>query len=98
MSKPKAHSNEDWHRQDILAEVRKRGISLAELGRQHGYGNPRTIYNVFRVPYPKAERIIADFLGVKPEEIWPSRYEGKRAPKFNTVVTSNNKPSQRAVA
>nr|DAS48596.1 MAG TPA: winged helix-turn-helix DNA-binding protein [Caudoviricetes sp.] len=24
--------------------------------------------------YPKGERIISDFLGIPPQEIWPSRY------------------------
>lgn len=88
MSKQKAHSNQDWHRQDILAEIRKKGVSLAELGRHHGYENPTTLYNVFKAPYPKVEKIIAEFLGTQPEAIWPSRYVNKGVSKFSTTAVS----------
>lgn len=75
MSKSNTQSvAQDWHRQDIMAEIRKRGITVAELARQSGYKNPATFYNVFKLPYPKVERIVAEFLGVEPQEIWPSRY------------------------
>ena len=98
MSKSKTHSTEDWHRQDILAAIRKRGISAAELARRNGYDNPTTFYNVFKAPYPKVERIIANFLGMQPEEIWPSRYKdksvGPTVPKCNTGLNA----MQQAVA
>ncbi|MFN3879835.1 MAG: helix-turn-helix domain-containing protein [Nitrincola lacisaponensis] len=77
MSKSQTHSQQDWHRQDILAAVRKRGITVAELARQNGYNNSATFYNVFKAPYPKVERIIAKFLGLDPSEIWPTRYQSK---------------------
>lgn len=74
MSKAKASSKaKDWHRQDIMSEIRKRGSTLAELGRQNGC-KPATAYNVFHRPYPKMERIIAEFLNVEPQVIWPTRY------------------------
>lgn len=94
MSTKSTQSKQDWHRQDVLAAIRKKGISVAELARQNGYENPTTFYNVFKVPYPKVERIVAAFLELPPEEIWPSRYEGKTPPKLNTVATS----AQQAVA
>lgn len=75
MSKQSAHPKNDWHPEDIKAEIRKRGISVAQLARESGYRNPRTFMNVLRMPYPKVERIIAEFLEVKPESIWPSRYQ-----------------------
>lgn len=89
MSELKAHSNKDWHREDIKAAIRKHDISVADLARANGYNNPSTFANVFRMPYPKVERIIAKFLGAQPEEIWPSRYQEKRFPKFNTVMTTH---------
>lgn len=63
----------DWHRADIIAELRKKGTSLASLSRSSGL-NSRTLNNALDRRYPKAERIIADELGVHPSEIWPSRY------------------------
>lgn len=74
MSKSATHSNKDWHKEDIKAEVRKKGTTMSELARANGY-NPRTFSNVFNLKYPKVQRIIAEYLGHNPEEIWPSRYQ-----------------------
>ncbi len=67
------YSSTDWHPADIKAALEKRGLSLAKLNLAAGL-KKGTLNNVFRVKYPKAERIIAKALGVKPEVIWPSRY------------------------
>jgi len=74
----KKRSLSDWHPADIVAEIRKAGTSLAALGRKNGLANT-TLRNALDKPYPKAEQIIAQEIGVKPEEIWPSRYP-KSAP------------------
>lgn len=67
----------DWHKEDVKAEIRKRGSTMASLARKNGYKNPRTFSNVFAARYPKVERIIAEFLGVTPDVIWPSRYQSQ---------------------
>lgn len=74
MSRSETRPVTDWHPEDIKAEIRKRGVSVAELARANGYHSPRTFMNVLRMPYPKVERIIAEFLEVEPQAIWPSRY------------------------
>ncbi|EAT2981425.1 transcriptional regulator [Salmonella enterica] len=71
---------QDWHRADIVAALRKRGISLAQLSRNQGLAS-RTLNNAFERHYPKAESIIAQALDMVPEQLWPSRYEGKSAKK-----------------
>lgn len=70
----KTHSLTDWHPEDIKAAIRKKGITLSALAKANGYKAPRTFSNVFQTRYPKVQAIIADFLGVPPEQIWPSRY------------------------
>jgi Ner family transcriptional regulator len=65
--------NNDWHRADVIAALKKRGVSLASLSRDAGLG-PRTLNNALDRRYPKAEKIIAEAIGVEPNEIWPSRY------------------------
>ena len=75
MSNSKSYPTKDWHRQEVVAAIRMKGISVAELARRNGYDNPTTFYNVFRFSYPKVEKIVAEFLGKKPAEIWPSRYQ-----------------------
>ncbi|MGB0893254.1 MAG: helix-turn-helix domain-containing protein [Parashewanella sp.] len=69
-------SNErtDWHRADIVAELKKRGLSLAQLGEENGLSRS-TLKNALDKHYVKGEKIIADALGVRPENIWPSRYQ-----------------------
>ena len=70
---------QDWHRADIVAALHKRGLSLAQLSRDQGLA-PRTLNNAFERHYPKAERLIAQALGMTPEQLWPSRYENKIPP------------------
>lgn len=65
----------DWHRADVIAALKKKGISLAGLSRGAGL-NSRTLNNALERRYPKGERIIAEAIGVQPCEIWPSRYAG----------------------
>ena len=76
----------DWHREDILAAVRKKKKSLAALSREHGLSSG-TLSNALIRPWPRGEEIIASAIGLPPEEIWPSRYRSKRyrVRKRNTI-------------
>lgn len=66
----------DWHRADVVAALKKVGWSVRALSIASGLG-PNTLKNALSQPYPKAERIIADALGMRPEEIWPQRYAAR---------------------
>ncbi|EBA9592290.1 transcriptional regulator [Salmonella enterica] len=61
------------HRSYIVAELHKRGLSLAELGRRNGL-SMHTLKNALDKPYPRAESIIAEAIELSPEKIWPERY------------------------
>ena len=63
----------DWHPADIVAQVKKKGSSLAALSRHSGLAGS-TLSNVLHRRWPKGERIVAEFIGVSPEVIWPTRY------------------------
>ena len=63
----------DWHPADIIAGLRKKGTSLAEVSRRAGLASS-TLTNALNRRWPKGERLIAEALGVAPETIWPSRY------------------------
>lgn len=65
--------NKDWHRQEILAAIRKKKGSLSALSRESGL-SPGTLANALTRPWPKGEMIIADAIGITPQEIWPSRF------------------------
>jgi len=72
------HTNDrDWDSWDVKHALGKRGLSMADLARQHNL-KPATLRDVFRRDsYPKVQRIIASALDMKPEQIWPSRYVNK---------------------
>ncbi|EDT2963631.1 transcriptional regulator [Salmonella enterica subsp. enterica] len=66
-------SRNDWHPADIIAALRKKKTTLAEQSRKAGLSSS-TLANALTRPWPRGEKIIADALGISPEDIWPSRY------------------------
>lgn len=80
MSKKAAPKKGDWHRADVIAELRKKGWSLSQLAKHHGYRSPTTLGNALNRHWPKGEKIIAFALGLEPSEIWPSRYLATQEP------------------
>lgn len=69
----------DWHPEDIKAEVRKRGITLADVARGAGL-KAASLRLALTLPRAEAESAIAAALDVHPMTIWPSRYraDGER--------------------
>lgn len=59
-----------WHRTDVMAAVRKRGSSLAEIARNVGFKR-QTMYWALIRPHLRANRAIAEFLGVPTHVLWP---------------------------
>lgn len=66
-------SREDWHPADIVAALRKAGWSYRRLSVYHNLA-PTTLSRVNQVSWPRGERLIAEAIGIPPEEIWPSRH------------------------
>ena len=64
-----------WHPEDIKAALRKRGWTIARIGREMGYAFPDTPRKVFVQPWPYMEQVVADLLHIHPAEIWPDRYK-----------------------
>lgn len=60
----------------IKFQLAVRGYSLAALAREHGVTRQQPQAALTR-PYPKWERIIAEHLGMTPQQIWPERYQQK---------------------
>lgn len=70
---PRPAPLQDWHRADIIAAIRKTGISLSALSRQHQLSSS-TLANALDRKWPRGEQIIATHLNLSPQVIWPSRY------------------------
>lgn len=77
---PKKAAAADWHPADIKAAIEKAGWSLRRLSKHQGMAAASLSMALHR-PWPRAERIIADAVGIAPQTIWPSRYEPNGRPK-----------------
>ncbi|PWW41593.1 Nlp family transcriptional regulator [Idiomarina loihiensis] len=69
----------DMHPADIKCALEKAGWTLRQLSKKHGF-SPNVVGRAFRRRYPKAQEIIAEALGMKPWDIWPSRYDENNNP------------------
>lgn len=94
----KKASQEDWHPADIIAALRKKGITLAGLAQAHGLKDASGLSVALVRSFPKGEKRIADAIGVHPNVIWPSRYnadgtrklQGFRQLQFNAASVARN--------
>ncbi|MDR3536997.1 MAG: helix-turn-helix transcriptional regulator [Acetobacteraceae bacterium] len=64
---------EDWHPADVLAALKKRGLTLAGLSIANGY-HPTAAGKALKQSWPAVELLIAAALEVRPQTLWPSRY------------------------
>lgn len=69
----------DWHPADVLAALKKRGKTLAGVSVAHGY-HPTAAGKALKRSWPALEHIIAEAIGLRPAEIWPSRYVDGHGP------------------
>jgi Ner family transcriptional regulator len=76
--------------EDIKAEIRRRGLNLAKLGRLYNVPHS-TLKSSFLGPCPKGDRVIAHALGLPVHEVWPDRYDEVGNRKTNH--SRNSKPS-----
>ncbi len=65
----------------IQYQLKMRGSSMAAVARQHGT-KPDCLRQVWRKTYPKAEKRIADALGLHPADLWPERYDKDGLPIY----------------
>lgn len=72
----------DWP--GIKAELHRRGMTLTALGEMNGV-HPSSVRKVATRPHYDAQKIIAEFIGRKPEDLWPDRYPQRRASILDTV-------------
>ena len=61
------------HPADIKAAIEKRNQSLTSLARKHVYSQSAFSLAI-RKPYPRAEKIIAQFLGISLHRLFPDRW------------------------
>ena len=84
----------DWP--GIVAALHREGMTLTELARRNGLPEG-ACRKVNSVGHYKAQKVIADFLGFKPEDLWPDRYpKGKPrildTRKYPPVASQKERP------
>jgi Ner family transcriptional regulator len=72
-----------WDRHNILGELRRRNMTLTELAKRNDK-SPGGFRTIWTRPNRENEAIIATFLGVPVEELFPDRY-----PKRTTTILSH---------
>ena len=66
-------------REWIKFQLRVRGSSFSALARELGVSRHAPRLALVK-PYPRMERVIAEKLGLKPQELWPERYDENGRP------------------
>lgn len=91
-----ARPREIWHLEDIKAELRKRHGAITHLSVAWGYSK-KAISKVLADPcYSRPlERRIARALGVKPQVLWPERWDEKGATRHRSGNQTDNTPKSR---
>jgi Ner family transcriptional regulator len=89
----------DWHPAEVVAALRMKGISLRQLALLNGYTNANSLTSALRRPYPLAEALIAEAIGIPAPRIWPSRYGSDGKPNrgasgAKALLPANAKPSR----
>ncbi|WP_041786063.1 helix-turn-helix domain-containing protein [Rhodospirillum centenum] len=73
-----------WHKEDIKAAIRKRGTTVTDLALSNGLGSS-TCRVALNTPCFTGEQVIAEFLGVPAQVLWPDRYEPDGTPRHPRV-------------
>jgi len=63
----------------IIYQAKLKGRTLAQIAREAGVSR-QCIYSVFRRPYPRMEKVVADALGMAVNVLWPERYYANGLP------------------
>ena len=85
----------DWHSEDIKAAIRKTGVTLTALSVAAGF-SPSAVRTCLLVPIPRVQAAIARHLGLKPQDIWPSRYDANGRPRKGLHAGDRTKRSASA--
>ncbi len=84
-----------WDKHSIKAEIHRRGHTLNSLGAQYKL-NDGDVSKALDQRFPKAERVIMEFLEVPAHQLWPDRYDSDGYAIRYIRKPQPNKPLTRA--
>lgn len=76
----------------VIYLVSIQGRSLAAIARDAGVTR-QTIYRVFNTPNPPMEKLIADAIGLTPQQLFPERYKSEGQPTAPAECPENCTPN-----
>lgn len=79
----------------VIYQLAIRGRSVAAIGQQAGVVR-QTIYRVWDRPYPRMERLLADALDMRPQDLFPERYDADGLPNRKPGRRRRNSASKKA--
>ena len=85
------------HPADIVAAVKKKGTNLSQLSLANGFGES-TLRAALKKPHPRAQRLIAETIGVPMHQIWPQWFDasGQRIGSGSRSRSSKDAPTLKA--
>lgn len=85
----------------IKYQIHMQGRTMAQVAAAAGVDR-RTLYTVFQKPYPRMEKVVADALGLMPQELFPERYDAdglpnrmRGRPRKSTAKTTKNNTARK---
>ncbi|WP_208432535.1 helix-turn-helix domain-containing protein [Bartonella taylorii] len=81
-------TTQKWDRHSILAELRRRNMTLAELAKAYQLSSS-SVQHIWTRSNEKAERAIADFIGLPVEQVFSDRYPKSRRRIFKAAKHAN---------
>lgn len=73
-------ANPDTRRSWVIFQLMLQGRTLADIARAAGVQR-QSLYHVFGRNYPRMEIVLAEALGLRPQQLFPERYDAHGLPK-----------------
>lgn len=81
-----------WHREDIKAEIRKKGATLRSISTDAKLCKEAASHALTK-PFPAAQLAVANFLGEDLHTLWPNWYD-ERGQRINARSTRKASPKR----
>ncbi|WP_428429461.1 helix-turn-helix domain-containing protein [Pararhizobium sp.] len=86
-----------WDRHSILGELRRRGMTLTKLAEMNDV-SPGGFRTIWTRPNSNSEAIVANFLGIAVETLFPDRYPKRTARILSHEYTPESSKPHRDAA
>ena len=97
MARRPNNSSTGWHPADIVAALRKKGTNLNRLAEASDLSRS-SVRKALRRVHPRANRLIAEAIGVDLHTIWPDWFDKAGTRKHPSPDRASKQPSESSPA